>query len=59
MRGFAYERGKKLERTGCEKTGLVLVSSMPLRNADAKRPGMHSNAKRWNEAGEAVRGWPK
>ena len=39
-----------------ETQGLVLVSAMPLRNADAKRPGMHSNAKRWNEA---VKAWPK
>ena len=29
--------------------GLVLSSAMHRRNADAKRPGMHSNAKRWNE----------
>ena len=34
--------------------GLVFVSAMPLRNTDAKRPGMHSNAKRWNE--EVMRG---
>ena len=32
------------------RRGLDLVSAMPRRNADAKRPGMHSNAKRWNEA---------
>ena len=34
----------------------VFVSAMHLRSADAKRPGMHSNAKRWNEA---ERAWPK
>ena len=35
---------------GGYKTVLVIVSAMPLLNPDAKRPGMHSNAKRWNEA---------
>ncbi len=39
--------------------GLVFVSAMHLRNADAKRPGMHSNAKRWNETDETVSEWPK
>ena len=28
----------------------IFVSAMHLRNTNAKRPGMHSNAKRWNEA---------
>ena len=28
---------------------LVLISAIPPQSADAKRPGMHSNAKRWNE----------
>ena len=37
-----------------ESEGLVLVSAMSLRNADAKRPGMHSNAKRWNEEVEGM-----
>ncbi len=31
------------------KQGLVLISATPPQNADAKRPGIHSNAKRWNE----------
>ncbi len=35
---------------------MVPVSAVPPEKADAKRPGMHSNAKRWNEA---VRAWPK
>ena len=29
--------------------GLVLDAAISLRNADAKRPGMHSHAKRGNE----------
>ena len=37
-------------------SGVVLVSVMPRRKADAKRPSMHSNAKRWNEA---ARTWPE
>ena len=39
-----------------ESMGWGLVSAMHLGNSDAKRPGMHSNAKRWNEA---AREWPK
>ena len=33
---------------------LFFVSAIPLRKSDAKRPGMHSNAKRWNEAVTAL-----
>ena len=32
------------------RKGLVPYSAMSLRNADAKRPGMHSHAKRGNES---------
>ncbi len=39
--------------------GLVLKSAVPWQNSDAKRPGMHSHAKRGNEADEAVSDWPK
>ena len=47
---------KSVREPGAKTTGLVLVSVKSLRNADAKRPGMHSNAKRWNEV---ERAWPK
>ncbi len=36
-----------------EEFGLVLISAMAWRNADANHLGMHSNAKRWNEAVKA------
>ena len=45
-----------VSRSHVPSWGLVLKSAMALRNADAKRPGMHSHAKRGNEA---VSDWPK
>ena len=45
--------GRSLRRPGIQamiETGLVLTSAMPWQNSDAKRPGMHSHAKRGNEA---------
>ena len=55
----SFTAARPLEFNSEFVVGSCLGLAMPQRNADAKRPGMHSNAKRWNEADQAARTWPK